>query len=249
MCKDCFYTRTQEPYEFLLQRREWKAKREIILSRDLHRCTFCGRKESDEVCLHVHHKHYIKGLDPWEYKDSELITLCEECHSMVHLTQEIPIFILEDGILKQVSMTPCSRCGGTGYLPQYNHVMGGICFRCHGARYDEFIEAYEIYAKEHDIDMSNLNDGFVPISEETRNMLREVCVMQSQFDKNKLYLKVVLDDNKYTSAHLDFSVDAKPGDKLSIPSIRYKEYRLRGSGKDCLVLTGKVLTDVQPQAV
>ena len=27
----------------------------------------------------------------------------------------------------------CSRCGGTGYLPEYNHVEGGVCFACGGS--------------------------------------------------------------------------------------------------------------------
>lgn len=26
----------------------------------------------------------------------------------------------------------CSRCNGSGYLPQYEHVENGICFRCWG---------------------------------------------------------------------------------------------------------------------
>ena len=27
----------------------------------------------------------------------------------------------------------CSRCGGSGYLRQYNHVQAGVCFRCGGS--------------------------------------------------------------------------------------------------------------------
>lgn len=27
---------------------------------------------------------------------------------------------------------PCKKCGGTGYLPQYQHICGGECFRCCG---------------------------------------------------------------------------------------------------------------------
>lgn len=26
----------------------------------------------------------------------------------------------------------CPRCSGRGYLPQYKHVQGGVCFRCGG---------------------------------------------------------------------------------------------------------------------
>lgn len=240
MCKDCFYTRTQEPYEFLLTRRAWKAKREMILARDNHRCTLCGRKESEEVSLHVHHKHYIYGLDPWEYKDSELTTLCEECHSKVHLEQEIPVYRLENGILKKVVLEPCARCGGTGYFPEYRHVQNGICFRCHGARYEEYIEAYENYAKEHDMDINCLNDGFVPLSVNDKSKIREVVVQKSQFDPDKLYLKIILGDRIWQTAFLDFAVNAKAGDKLNVQSLRYKQYTKKGSDKNCLVLTGKV---------
>jgi hypothetical protein len=26
----------------------------------------------------------------------------------------------------------CGRCGGSGYISCYNHIMGGICFQCNG---------------------------------------------------------------------------------------------------------------------
>ncbi len=26
----------------------------------------------------------------------------------------------------------CGKCAGTGYLPGYRHVQGGLCFMCHG---------------------------------------------------------------------------------------------------------------------
>ncbi|MDG1158122.1 MAG: hypothetical protein P8N19_01430 [Flavobacteriales bacterium] len=31
----------------------------------------------------------------------------------------------------------CSRCGGSGHLPQYNHIQGGACFKCNGCGNDE----------------------------------------------------------------------------------------------------------------
>jgi DnaJ-class molecular chaperone len=30
----------------------------------------------------------------------------------------------------------CMRCGGTGFLPQYGHVEGGVCFSCGGSGHD-----------------------------------------------------------------------------------------------------------------
>jgi hypothetical protein len=26
----------------------------------------------------------------------------------------------------------CPKCGGSGYIPAYNHIAGGICFSCRG---------------------------------------------------------------------------------------------------------------------
>lgn len=42
--------------------------------------------------LQVHHKRYIEGKLIWEYDDSDLVTLCKECHTLVHQEIGIPIF-------------------------------------------------------------------------------------------------------------------------------------------------------------
>ncbi len=34
--------------------------------------------------LQVHHLAYIEGRDPWDYSDEILITLCKECHTLLH---------------------------------------------------------------------------------------------------------------------------------------------------------------------
>lgn len=34
--------------------------------------------------MNVHHLRYDKSVMPWEYDDKDLITLCEECHEIVH---------------------------------------------------------------------------------------------------------------------------------------------------------------------
>lgn len=30
------------------------------------------------------------------------------------------------------SSTSCPRCGGSGYIPMYRHIEGGVCFLCRG---------------------------------------------------------------------------------------------------------------------
>lgn len=55
----------------------WKAKRDVILDRDEHRCTRCN---AADVRLHVHHTYYKMGMEPWEYEETSLITVCVPCH-------------------------------------------------------------------------------------------------------------------------------------------------------------------------
>lgn len=87
--------------------------------------------------LHVHHKKYVINKLPWEYENKDLQTLCNYCHLDVHKRMEIPIYN-EDGS-NVLSYNACDRCGGTGHIPQYKHVQGGICFKCYGARFDILI--------------------------------------------------------------------------------------------------------------
>ncbi len=86
--------------------------------------------------LHIHHKYYVKGKRPWEYDNDALTTLCWHCHEELHKKVLIPVYSGEK-IFGYV--TPCSRCHGAGYFPDYNHVQNGICFRCIGAKYEELI--------------------------------------------------------------------------------------------------------------
>lgn len=72
-------------YEDLLLRSEWKAKRDCILKRDNNKCQWCGKQEN----LQVHHKYYSKypnnvKVQPWNYPNDALITLCDECHQKAH---------------------------------------------------------------------------------------------------------------------------------------------------------------------
>ena len=235
--KESFFTNTQEPYSFLLKRREWETKRMKILARDNYTCQCCGKQGGAETLLQVHHKHYIHGLDPWEYKDSELITLCEKCHSSYHEHNEVPVYSLEGGNLVEVHYTPCSRCGGAGWFPQYKHVQGGVCFRCHGAMYDELISVVENYAKEYNISIEDLDDGFRPFPKETIDKLEEVRVRQSKYDSGKVYVRLLTKENKSINAYLDYSIDISPETTLDIPTLRYKLWQDR-FGKEHMIIKG-----------
>lgn len=82
--------------------------------------------------LNVHHKYYINGLMPWEYDDDALVTLCQECHKKRHETAIPKYKTLSKNIIDCCYCHKCDRCCGSGYLPQYNYIQNGICFKCGG---------------------------------------------------------------------------------------------------------------------
>jgi hypothetical protein len=91
---------------------------------------------SEIVFLHVHHQYYILANLPWEYPDSALITVCSNCHEVIHKSGVIPVYREETKAVK-LNLIPCSRCYGQGILPQFSHHQNGICFKCGGAKYLE----------------------------------------------------------------------------------------------------------------
>lgn len=68
-------------YKEKLKDPRWIRRRVEIMERDNHKCMICGE---DSVLLNVHHLNYRMDAEPWEYDDCELVTLCEDCHKMVH---------------------------------------------------------------------------------------------------------------------------------------------------------------------
>jgi hypothetical protein len=97
-------------------------------------------KHAKVIIMHVHHNLYIRGHNPWEYDNSDLITLCNWCHWDVHQREVIPIYdTKQNGQLVKLVYHPCKRCNGAGVFPEYDHVENGICFRCRGYKYEELI--------------------------------------------------------------------------------------------------------------
>lgn len=60
----------------------WQKKRLEVLNRDEFTCRYCG---DTKTTLHVHHLYYSKGAEPWDYDECELLTVCEDCHSVEHI--------------------------------------------------------------------------------------------------------------------------------------------------------------------
>ncbi|SDZ92791.1 HNH endonuclease [Bizionia paragorgiae] len=95
------------------------------------------RKWDMVLGLHVHHKFYQEGCYAWQYSDNALITLCWECHEELHAHASIPKLDSSGNVVQQLIL--CSRCAGAGVFPEYNHVQSGVCFKCNGKRFEDFI--------------------------------------------------------------------------------------------------------------
>jgi len=68
-------------YQQLLNDPRWQKKRLEIFNRDNWRCVRCG---NGAVTLHVHHAYYKHGMNPWDYPEDSLSTLCANCHGAEH---------------------------------------------------------------------------------------------------------------------------------------------------------------------
>jgi hypothetical protein len=68
-------------YWQLLKSPQWQQKRLEKLSLAGWECQNCGSKDKE---LHVHHKQYFKGRNPWEYENDQLEVLCDKCHTVQH---------------------------------------------------------------------------------------------------------------------------------------------------------------------
>lgn len=80
-------------YEYLLDTDEWRNKRQKILARDNYCCRWCGKKTN----LNIHHMYYNaypngRMVNPWEYPDNALITLCKDCHVKAHQKYKIKTY-------------------------------------------------------------------------------------------------------------------------------------------------------------
>lgn len=162
------YGRNHISYEALLNTVEWNEKRNKILARDHYSCTVCKKSwtcsfihngnqlhlrirdddygmifqggfelDSKPYILHIHHNFYVIGRLPWQYDDKDLRTLCNWCHEDLHQHEGITVYDKRGNLVNQ--LTPCQRCGGQGWFPEFAHVEDGVCFRCWGEKYEELL--------------------------------------------------------------------------------------------------------------
>lgn len=91
-------------YSELLKDPRWQKKRLQIFERDKYACRCCKDTTTE---LHVHHKQYVQGKDPWDYPDEDLITYCRFCHGLIG-GDKLKILGITDAIAIN-SITPTDR--------------------------------------------------------------------------------------------------------------------------------------------
>lgn len=79
---------TKQSYSEKLLDPRWQKKRLDVLNYNDFSCEICGDSAST---LHVHHKMYAKGREPWDYELDQYSVLCKTCHSHEHF-QEVDLF-------------------------------------------------------------------------------------------------------------------------------------------------------------
>ena len=75
----------KQSYKEQLKSPKWQKRRLEIMQRDNFTSQICGETEKQ---LHVHHTTYLPGRDIWDYFDTHLITVCEDCHTREHNKDE-----------------------------------------------------------------------------------------------------------------------------------------------------------------
>ena len=135
-------------YEEQLNDLRWFTKRSIILNRDNYTCRMCGNHGNEGNPLSVHHRYYLYGALAWEYDNEVLITLCSNCHRLIHQTLSPLCYYNNGEKLIPMNFTPCDRCNGAGRFSEFEHIQGGICFKCNGLRYKELFQEKEKVIKD-----------------------------------------------------------------------------------------------------
>jgi hypothetical protein len=85
----------------------WQKRRLEILKRDGWKCVNCGETEKS---LHVHHKKYLAGYEPWDTPKKYLETLCGDCHKSAWETRAYFQTIVLDLV------KPCDQRQVAGYI-------------------------------------------------------------------------------------------------------------------------------------
>lgn len=103
----------------------WQQRRQEILRRDKFACQHCLKVSSS---LHVHHRYYKENREPWEYEDSVLISLCQDCHELEHMLYERDQRLKRNlNAVRGEENYLCGCCGHTEFRIKGLHIICKMC--------------------------------------------------------------------------------------------------------------------------
>ena len=73
---------------------------------------------------------------------------------------------------------PCTRCNGSGCLPEYRRIQGGVCFKCEGSGLSNRTKK----VKTEKIETATVNAEIMQESETFENMLARRQAKQERFE-------------------------------------------------------------------
>jgi hypothetical protein len=112
---------SNKTYSEKLKDPRWQKKRLEILQRDNWTCISCGGAKNT---LHVHHKYYTYGNEPWEYSNDVLVTLCEHCHVAEESFKEVLYDMPRD--LLRAGFDNAQLFQLTAFLQQLRHKIASV---------------------------------------------------------------------------------------------------------------------------
>jgi hypothetical protein len=145
-------------YSEKLRDPRWQRMRLEVLECAGWACQSC---QSSTKTLHVHHKQYIKGREPWEYERTNFEALCEDCHQESHVDKD-----LINEILAAMPSLMWQRVASllAGYA--YEHVSDDVLSRTYSAH---DYEAGKLSAALSDLELSK----FPMLHEKFAELMRE----------------------------------------------------------------------------
>lgn len=54
---------------------------------DPYSCEDCGEEPRSVESMHVHHRRYTEGKEPWQYAYKDLRLICAKCHEHIHASE------------------------------------------------------------------------------------------------------------------------------------------------------------------
>ena len=95
-----WYNTISPEYKKYIKSSKWRKIRKSIIKRDQEKCRECNKQITEKTC-HIHHLTYKNIFNEEKYLE-DLITLCPECHSLIHYSKRKTTGSLYDDMTKGI---------------------------------------------------------------------------------------------------------------------------------------------------